>query len=354
MEVEKFDRLIGRFVNVAALLTLVVKASNLYRDYSQKKISGAVFIGYVGVIIGISILVCFVFSLYLSKRRKDLLDSASKRASQFDYKYCSDIHAPGIFRFLCEKSGYDIDLQNLKDPFIIRSSDQRYCSAIKFYANEHIMESFACIPLKNENKTDKCILQVLYIPIDVNGNVPVILRMPDQHSSAGEDKPQFTFVSFSPVPQRYGATFNIMDCYHREVPSTPSRLEEYGMALSKQGSSYYLFYIFFARYDDFCFIKNGKLDYAVMKRVFSGEYGKMFAKDHDEILHATTFKNLYKAITQQLCDDDFLVRLMAQKKRKFIRIENGKPYITFKFDLSKAQFKGVEKKIVELEGCKNS
>ena len=355
MTVKQFDISLSRFANLVSIFALLFEACRLIKSYWQGHISLSLLILYVGGIVGLSTLVIYAISRYMARKQKDVLDSAAKRATQVDYKYCSDIAAPGIQNLLCSR--YNIDIKNLSssDPVVIHAAqDGNYLSAEQFFADASIMSSFECVPLKNENKKDKCILQVLYVPIDADGNVPVILRMPDQHSSAGKDEPRFTFVSFSPVPRHYEAKFDKLDCYQREVPLAPTSIDEYGAALSKQGSCYYLFYIFFARYNDLHFAKDGKMDRAVLERVFSVGDGKMFAKDHDEILHVTTFKNLYKAITKQTYNDEMLKQLVKKGKRKFVRLENGKPLVTFSFDLSTARFKGVEEKLVECEGRKAS
>ena len=358
MTVEKFDGTFSRCASVVTLLQTIPTIASVIVLYQKGKVSLAEVLWYASGFVLLTAFILYLIYWFLCHYKKTQLDSAAKRASQFDYKYCSEIMASGIHKFLCGESACNIDLDSLssEDPIFIPFSEDssKYRKASDFYSDDEIMKSFECRPLKNRDKENKCILQVLYIPSDADGNVPVILRMPDQHTSAGEDKPKFTFVSFSPVPRRYGAKFDALDCYRREVPSAPMRLDEYGMALSKQGSSYYLFHIFFARYDHLHFVRNGVMDRSVVEEVFSVGDGKMFAKDHDEILHATTFKNLYRAVTRQTCEDEFLKRLMKGGRTKFTRLEEGKPYITFSFDLSKAEFKGIEKKIVETEGRKNS
>lgn len=353
MTEEKFNGTIGRFASVLAIVQLI-NVIEIIR-YVRGEVALSELLWRVAGVFILAVFVMFLVCRFFSQRRKGQLDSAAKRAALVDYKYCSDIYAPGIHNLLYKQ--YNIDIKNLSssDSVVIHAEQHNYLSAKAFYADASIMSSFECVPLKNENKKDKCILQVLYIPIDEDGNVPVILRMPDQHSSACEDRPRFTFISFSPVPRRYKAEFDELDCYKREVPSVPTAIEEYGTALSKQGSCYYLFYIFFARYANCHFAKEGKMDSEVLKDVFSVGEGKMFAKDHDEILHVTTFKNLYKAIKKQMHDDNILKEIMKSgKRRKFLRLENGKPLVTFSFDLSRARFKGVEAKIVECEGRKAS
>lgn len=357
MTEEKFNGTIGRCASVITLLQLVPSIAGVVSSYLEGKVTLSELLWHTTGFVALASFVVFLIYRFLSQYKKEQLDSAAKRANLVDYKYCSDIAEPGIHDLLCNR--YNIDIENLSSsaPVIIFPStagESSYLPAEQFYSDERIMRSFECVPLKNDNKKDKCILQVLYIPIDADGNVPVILRMPDQHSSAGEDEPRFTFISFSPVPRRYGDKFDKQDCYRREVPSIPSQFVEYGTALSKQGSAYYLFYIFFARYDNLHFAKDGKMDRDTLGKVFSVGDGKMFAKDHDEILHVTTFKNLYKAVTKQKYDDTYLELLVSDKKRKFVRLEDGKPCITFVFDLSVAEFKGVEAKIVEIEGRKNS
>ena len=357
MTEEKFDGTIGRCASVVALLQMIPFVAETVIRYARGKVALAELLWHITGFSALAVFIVFLVCRFFSQHRKGQLDSAAKRATLLDYKYCSDVDATDIHHLLCNR--YNIDIENLSssDPVVIQkpaAGEGPYLSAEEFFSDKKIMGSFECVPLKNEDKKNKCILQVLYVPIDADGNVPVILRMPDQHSSAGEDEPRFTFVSFSPVPRRYEAKFDKFDWYRREVPSTPTTIDEYGTALSKQGSCYYLFYIFFARYDNLRFAKGEKMDRAVLERVFSVGDGKMFAKDHDEILHVTTFKNLYKAVTKQACDDDVLKQIVKKGKRKFVRLENGKPYITFWFDLSKAEFKGVEKKIVECEGRKSS
>lgn len=354
MTMEKFDGSIGRVASVVSIVLFFRDLTVGLWLYLKCGVSLEYLLAHVLVVMGLIVGVCYAISRFWSLKGKGILDSAARKANQVDYKYCADVNAPGIHDFL--KKGYNIDIFNLgaSDPVIIPAKDSRYCSASQFFLNETIMRDFACVPIKNNDKKGKCILQVLYVPIDADGRVPVILRMPDQHASVGEDKPQFTFVSFSPVPRRYEAVFDPLDCYHREVPSTPSQIEEYGMAISKQGATWYLFYIFFARYEKSQFMKDDEMNRQVMEQVFSVGDGKMFAKDHDEILHVATFKDLYKAVFGVPCEDPVLAKLMSKTsgRRKFVRMENGKPCMTFRFDLSKAVFKGVEKELVKIEGKK--
>ena len=247
----KFDGTIGRCASVVAIVQLIMFiVKNAKGDVALSEFLWCIAEVFVAVF------ALFLVFCFFSHRRKGKLDSAAKRATLVDYKYCSDISATGIDQLLRDR--YEIDIENLSGSVVILKDRPNYLSSEKFFENESIMSDFECVPLKNEDKKNKCILQVLYIPIDKDENVPVILRMPDQHSTASVDNPRFTFISFSPVPRRYGAQFDKLDCYKREVPSDYELIDidEYGTALSKQGSIYYLFYIFFARYN--CqFLKDG-------------------------------------------------------------------------------------------------
>ena len=299
-----------------------------------------------------------------------------EEASSFDYKFCADIKSQSVGRLL-SRLNVSLDRIDANAPVAIKPGDKRFISLDDFFSDTgaNYSSDFNCMPMKSSDKIGKIILQVSFVPVDCNGNTPLILRMPDQHSSARVEKPEFTFVSFSPVPRRYGNSFDLLTCYNREVSSTPSAFAEIGMYLSRVdkkdkrmksvlGSVYYLFWVFAARYDDISFLKDGRLDKDSCRRAFApvgANHGLLFTKDHDEIIHAMPVKDLSSAADCKIrdtdkCTDKTLGTILSDRRFKIFRSGRsgtGKAR-RMSFDMTKAKMKGVEKCIAkELSSCDN-
>ena len=296
---------------------------------------------------------------------------AIDEASSFDYKFCADSGSSSVKR-LMERLNLSLDSIDTKTPVSIAPGDGRFLSLEDFFSGDKgdFAADFSCMPMKSKDKLGKVILQVSFVPMDCNGNTPLILRMPDQHSSARVEKPEFTFVSFSPVPRRYKSDFNLLDCYNREVGSRPSAFAEIGMYVSRVdkkekatkrviGSIYYVFWVFVARYAQVSFCKpDGSLDREVCAKTFAssnGTKGLMFTKDHDEILSALQVKELSSVISCNVFrGDKRLAEVLSNRRfvlKRPTRSGSGKPKC-MNFDMTRARMKGVESRIVkDLSSC---
>lgn len=314
---------------------------------------------------------CLLLGIYCLLKKLAEAKVAIDEASSFDYKFCADRESSSVKR-LMERLNVSLDSIDSKTPVAIAPEDARFLSIEDFFSgtNGDFAADFRCMPIKSKDKLGKVILQVSFVPMDCNGNTPLILRMPDQHSSARVEKPEFTFVSFSPVPRRYKLDFNLLDCYNREVGSRPSAFAKIGMYVSRVdkkdkktkrviGSIYYVFWVFAAKYAEVSFCKpDGSLDIDACEKTFassSGTKGLMFTKDHDEILYALQVRELSSVISgNALRGDKRLAEVLGNRRFVIMRPARngtGKPKC-MSFDMTRARMKGVESRIAkDLSTC---
>lgn len=290
--------------------------------------------------------------------------AARDEAASVDYKFSAPEDSASVKKLLM-RLNIDLGAIDSKNPVFVSadsSASQNYLPLADFFGDKSLSGDFECTPLKGADKIGKVILQVAFIPVDKAGNIPLILRMPEYHPSARIEKPEFTFVSFSPVPRHYENAFDLLDCYNREVASKPDAFAEYGIFLSKVPKKnasgekkyvYYLFWVFLSRYD-VMFVKNGALDWDVADVLFParpGSKGCHFTKDHDPIIHAATpdkfscivdrskYPSQDPVLNTIVSDTIFPVESVAYSKGEKISKR-------FYLDMTKAAFKGVEKSIL--------
>ena len=299
---------------------------------------------------------------------------AAEKAMAFDYKMYAPIESKSVSAIL-QHYGWNLNKWHNNEVKHIEFRNDSYISletllddSTKYGAD------FQCLPVRNDEKWGKCIIQVSFIPRDRDGNIPIILRMPNAHSRdavmkghmvAGGAKPKFTFVSFSPVPMRYGKLFDMRGCYQREVPN---RVDESQFAFDEVGCTIkyecegtsrriYLFYVIIVHYQNFCFIgEDGSLDLDAIKELFAVDPAapqdkvKFFRKDHDVIIAAASPGEIYNALSADgnkeslsesikrlFANSDYVVRSM---QRDFD--SNTDMIFEDHFDLSKGKLGEVE------------
>ena len=246
---------------------------------------------------------------------------AAEKAMAFDYKMYAPIESESVSAIL-QHCSWDLDKLHNKEVKHIDVWDANYISLKTLLdGGTAYGSSFQCLPVRNDEKWGKCIIQVSFIPMDRDGNIPIILRMPNAHSrdavmrglkETGVQNPKFTFVSFSPVPMCFGKTFDLLGCYKREVPN---RIDESQFAFEEVGCTMkyecdgtsrriYLFYVIAVHYQSICFIgKDGTLDMNVIKGLFAVDPAapqdeiKFFRKDHDVIIAAASPGEIYNALS---------------------------------------------------------
>lgn len=300
----------------------------------------------------------------------------AQKSASFDYKMMTPIdsvsfeHLSEIWR---EKCRIDIRQMKIGDVRFCPSDRDGYVSIRELLdPDQGWNSSFSVAPMRNADKKGKCIVQVSYIPMDEDGKMPIILRMPHCHSSdvAIEDvqKAKLTFVSFSPVPLLYKRPFDVEECYHREVPDryiqgVARKFEELGMAVRRaKDETYYLFYVFAVKYAGCSFADDrGNLNLLVVNKIFSpsanGETGDVeyFVKDHDKIVAAATATDIDYVIgskENQGNASPWLRELFANKDYAVItkvRDHSGDVVAEFRdrFDMTTADLGAVEKKIIQ-------
>ena len=238
-----------------------------------------------------------------------------EKAMAFDYKMYAPLDSESVSRIF-QHYGWSIDPLSDREVRLVGAQEDKYIGLAQLLASDSPYGGdFRCLPVRNDDKWEKCIIQVSFIPIDRNGKIPIILRMPLAHSRDAElhsRKAKFTFVSFSPVPIRYEKPFDMTTCYQREVPNrvedSEFSFDEIGCTMkyeSKEGKRrIYLFYVVAVHYPAIGFTdENGSLDMAVMKRLFAvdpdapPEKLKFFCKDHDVIVAAASPREIYNAFS---------------------------------------------------------
>lgn len=298
----------------------------------------------------------------------------AEKAMAFDYKMYASIESESVSAILRHCS-WDLDKLHNKEVKHIDVRDANYISLKTLLDGGTVYgSSFQCRPVRNDEKWGKCIIQVSFIPMDRDGNIPIILRMPNAHSrdavmrslkETGAQKPKFTFVSFSPVPMCFGKSFDLLGCYKREVPN---RIDESQFAFAEVGCTMkyecegtsrriYLFYVIAVHYQNICFIcKDGSLDMNVIKGLFAVDPAapqdevKFFRKDHDVIIAAASPGEIYNALSADgnkeavsesvkrlFANSDYVVRSMQRDSDT-----NTDMIFEDHFDLSKGKLGEVE------------
>ena len=254
-----------------------------------------------------------------AEQNKELLKAQleAEKAKAFDYKMYAPLDSPSVKKIL-EK--YGLNFFSLKrGEKMIGANDKEYIKLKTLLKKDSVFgKDFQCLPVRNDKKWGNCIIQVSFIPMDKEENIPLILRMPFTHSRDAiirekkSNDANFTFVSFSPVPLRYGEDFDILKCYNREVPNrhVPTKFEEVGCTLKYESTEnknerIYLFYMIKVHYKDVCFFdENGSFNMETIKNLFAFntevEQNKLeyFRKDHDIIISAAKSEDIYNALSK--------------------------------------------------------
>ena len=334
---EKFDKaikqLIGFWQIVLVLVPAILNAGALVFGYKKGMEGSRGFvvlgIGLAGsifsMIAGWAVWLLMVRIKEGCRLRQDKMDAELRleKSKAFDYKFCAPIDSAS-FQYLVSrfdrnagdgKSAFSVFDMKDGEVEVIPRNDVRYvaCDELLQGCNEWNGD-FKSMPVRDAEKFGKCVVQLSFVPVDRLGNVPLILRMPHSHSREAalkkDRKPHFTFVSFSPVPMRYGMTFAPSECYHREVPVSQvgeRAPEELGLAIKcellEDQRRYYLFYVYKVFYPEVVFVKDdGSLDKKTIDSIFavngSGTKSivQYFTKDHDVIVAAASVSDFRNGI----------------------------------------------------------
>ncbi|MBQ9336792.1 MAG: hypothetical protein IJS14_05795 [Lentisphaeria bacterium] len=254
------------------------------------------------IFISIFVLVC-IFIIYWTKQKlQKELDS--EKAAKFDYKFLAGIDSKSVNEIL---KNYEIQNITSQDGDVIKcflSTDKRYIKCGDFFTGTDCKD-FICKAVREQDKSRKCILQVSFIPVDADGNIPLIARLAKHHQSSVvlEDPMKFCFISFSPIPLKFDSAFSLLECYHREVPPRihPDGFDELGFIIRKlKDGRVYLFYVFLAYYNNYHFNNDaGQLDMDTVKKLFAvdeaAEPPEFFVKDHDPVVAALHYDELFYA-----------------------------------------------------------
>ena len=301
-----------------------------------------------------------------------------KDAHSFDYKFCATTNSKSVARLI---DAFDNEATINHPVFLQKGKDKKYIPPHDFFSpsnKDNFFTDFKCIPVKEKDKGAYCFAQVSFIPIDENDNIPLILRLPVNHSSVAKnilnkDPTSFSFLSFSPVPMRYKNAFSLNDCFHREVPNqeTHPALDDIEMILQKRSDNiYYFFYIILARYEGSFLQDDNKPNWKRLEQLFALEKSgmtneeltdpknrqkiKFFQKDHDPIVHVASLKTLYN----YFCLDGTGKANLSDKEKQDIKnlakaLETAYKYeltsklkINRSISLFKVKFMPVEKDVI--------
>ena len=184
-------------------------------------------------------------------------------------------------------------------------------------------ESVICRVISKNEKVDKCFVQMGFILTDKNDKTILIERLPEVHSKTLDDKINNPFlkdhsflISFSPIPDRYGESINILNIFHREVPISgyEPQIHELGFAMCdwEIGNNLpcYCFYIFVAKYKNLDFS-----DQKILSAIFKNKNGEWFEKDHDSIQEVLTLNELKRRVVNPNNPDE---AINLKKLEKYI------------------------------------
>ncbi len=259
---------------------------------------------------GIAVYILMVYMYKWFRHHCDAKDAKIRvlKAAQFDYKFYAEINSASVKSIL---SYYELTGEGLAVDIVkgFREKDKRYCQIKDFFESD-MVKDFQCLAIREGDKRAKCILQCSFIPIDKNGDTPLIKRAPAHHQKEVETRDKrrehFSFISFSPLPSKFKDAFSIGACYHREVPDRrrPTRFSEIGFVvrMDKNGRIY-LFYVMFAHYEDASFkTPSGEMDMKTINEIFAEDPEakeiRYFKKDHDEIVCITSPRELRYAFCE--------------------------------------------------------
>lgn len=288
------------------------------------------------LLVSLSVLVTLFLSFVFFDTSRKYIEAAA-----FDYKYVAGMDSKSLKDFLFKlfptlKSEEDIKefFYNKNISSVSNSDKLIYVSANEFFSKEY-NQDFATVCIKNSDKQNtpyitpwrkiliklgltsaptpqysiKCIVQCSFIPIDNQRNTILIHRKPNGHQSLKGflKKSAFSFISFSPIPNRFCEEFNALSTYFREVPESkfdtykPSHVTDIGIVFryDQFKKTFYMFYIFVASY-------NCVFDTNTIKEIFAldpkAKIPTYFKKDHDDIVGIINLKELHNYCFSNLPD----------------------------------------------------
>ncbi len=288
------------------------------------------------LLVSLAVLVTLFLSFVFFDTSRKYIEAAT-----FDYKYVAFMNSKSLKNFLSTlfpslKTKKDFtEFFYSKNISSISSSNSGYISANDFFTTERYNQDFATICIKNSDKQNtpyitpwrkiliklgltsapapqysiKCIVQCSFIPIDNQQNTILIHRKPNGHQSLKGflKKSAFSFISFSPIPNRFCEEFNALSTYFREVPESksdtykPNFVTDIGIVFryDRSKKTFYMFYIFVASYD--C-----EFDTNTIKEIFAvdpkAKTPTYFKKDHDDIVGIINLKELHNYFFSNLPD----------------------------------------------------
>ena len=252
------------------------------------------------VLSGLSV---FAYKVYRKEKNAEL---DAYKAALFDYKFCAPIDSPRVRKLL---GRYGVNFGKIKElqgeySQFFPANCGGYLKAERFFSSPSYSDDFVCKFVRNGDKSRKVILQFSFIPMDRDGYIPLILRLKHFSSAQLNRNLKFGFVSFSPIPFKFGDEFSVEKCYYREVPPNvkPANFEELGFMIRRvKDGRIYLFFLFVVHYD--CrFRKPGtrEIDWETVNKVFltskeeEGKPKEYFYKDHDPIITVQTPRAIYR------------------------------------------------------------
>lgn len=339
----------------------------------------------ISVVLGMAfwVLICIIWWIKETKERKLKAELNAATAKAFDYKVFAPISSKSFATLkdsLQMKDGVnneeriDLDEMTHGEVKFVAKNRKGYVPISDLLSSDVSWnKDFQSLPVREGDKYGKCIIQVSFIPVDKDGRMPLILRLPNAHSRECNlhevQGGNFTFISFSPVPRRFGMPFNVADCYHREVPERVrvDCFDEYGCVIkceektqveeqAKSGENadvrrFYVFYIFLARYKHLSFAKTtGEMNEVVIKKVFASDEAsaegtvRYFTKDHDQIVCVAKIKDVKTVFCGR--DKGTLPEpLRTVLNNKQYRYSDGKNI--YVFDLALSNLGKVEREIIQ-------
>ncbi len=346
---------------ILTVVTVLAAIANLYSEFRV--------IHYIvtGVLVAIAFCI-FCTTIFVKRAREAELEIWD--AQSFDYKFYAS-QTSGSFNALLTE--YDVNAIEEGRPRCICAYDKKYVKVENFFKGENkLSKDFHCLPVRTGEKRKGCCLQISFVPMDKDGNVPLILRLPTNHGRAAMSKHKkndfFTFLSFSPVPMKFNSPFSISECYYREVPRPRDEQEDHfprfvevAMLLQKiSDNRYYHFYVIIAKYDKLSFVTNEMPNWELLCDLFApkdespeehftdtkSHSVRFFVKDHDPILYVAPAKSLYHAFCENhnVTSDSPILKKIP--KEYVYRV--GNRHRTHKIKLSNPKYQKVEETILEL------
>ena len=271
-----------------------------------------------------------------------------KELESYDYKMFFEIDNKNDFNTVANLFGNPSDIlssQDMMDEFTRctwAKDNKNLEQDIIDILNGNKKSTIHCKLISPKAKKGKCILQGMFVPMDKDNNTLLIKRLDEYHKTLFEDnlellsqaqsrKTLYSFVSFSPLPDRFSQAFIPDDAYHREVKhsSCPYELAFQGLVLRKlkrksleELNSYYLMIVYTVKYTNETFSANSSAptkestNWKTVEKIFAcsdpaqchhltTKFRKtyfntrtndtfFFEKDHDEICQAISWEQLHQ------------------------------------------------------------